>query len=289
MKYILVAEAFYLVRLYFKNSKSQADDGVEKDDGVEDGNQQKASKDVKRKSAARDKEAPSEDVLNERPPLNGDIAKKEKNKKTIERDSQQDSADEEDTLNINYAIFFPDLSIVVPEVPSRRQQQLEGINSIQHDPNMWWNIPNFFEKRSTGPLKDLIEVLRGTKKTLDLAMYVISFPPLSDILIELRRRWVDVRLIADAREDEALKSQVQTLKHAGIKIRCNEHSYSSLMHNKFVVIDNEILLTGSFNWTKNAVLCNHDNILITSQPKLVKEYAEEFDTLWSKFLPYQPR
>ena len=36
----------------------------------------------------------------------------------------------------------------------------------------------------------------------------------------------------------------------------------SLMHNKYAVIDENIVITGSFNWTNKAVNVNHENIVI---------------------------
>lgn len=118
-------------------------------------------------------------------------------------------------------------------------------------------------------------------------MYVLSFPALADIIIQLQEKAVEIRVIVDGREDEALRSQVGRLSSRGIKIRQNEESYSILMHNKFAILDGSLLLTGSFNWTKTAVLLNYDNILVTSQPTIVEQYQRQFDHLWSKFKPYR--
>lgn len=118
-------------------------------------------------------------------------------------------------------------------------------------------------------------------------MYVLSFPALADIVVQLQEKAVDIRIIVDGREDEALRSQVGRLSNRGIRIRQNEESYSILMHNKFAILDGSLLLTGSFNWTKTAVLLNYDNILVTSQPTIVEQYQSQFDHLWSKFRPYR--
>lgn len=57
------------------------------------------------------------------------------------------------------------------------------------------------------------------------------------------------------------------------------------MHHKFAIIDQEVLINGSFNWTRNAITANNENVLITNHPDLVKPYKGEFDKLWKTFAP----
>ena len=43
------------------------------------------------------------------------------------------------------------------------------------------------------------------------------------------------------------------------------------MHNKFAIIDKFVLLTGSFNWTEQAVYGNQENLIsIISKLKFIK-------------------
>lgn len=66
-------------------------------------------------------------------------------------------------------------------------------------------------------------------------------------------------------------------------MRCNQTEF--LMHHKFVIIDQSILINGSFNWTWAAITGNHENICITNNPVVVEPYMKEFKHLWSKFDP----
>ena len=34
------------------------------------------------------------------------------------------------------------------------------------------------------------------------------------------------------------------------------------MHNKYAIIDDIIVITGSFNWTDHAIKCNYENVII---------------------------
>lgn len=55
------------------------------------------------------------------------------------------------------------------------------------------------------------------------------------------------------------------------------------MHNKFAIIDDEIVMTGSFNWTTQAVKSNQENVIFIQNENLAKIYAEEFEKLWNSF------
>ena len=52
---------------------------------------------------------------------------------------------------------------------------------------------------------------------------------------------------------------------------------------QFAVIDNEILLNGSFNWTRHAVLGNQENVVVYRDPMLCRKFVAEFERLWLKF------
>jgi cardiolipin hydrolase len=55
------------------------------------------------------------------------------------------------------------------------------------------------------------------------------------------------------------------------------------MHNKFVIVDKQVLLSGSFNWTAQAVYGNQENLAAIESPKLIELYQAEFDKIWEQF------
>ena len=42
----------------------------------------------------------------------------------------------------------------------------------------------------------------------------------------------------------------------------------------------EVLLTGSYNWTRSAALYNRENLLVTREARLVEAFGRDFDALW---------
>jgi phosphatidylserine/phosphatidylglycerophosphate/cardiolipin synthase-like enzyme len=50
---------------------------------------------------------------------------------------------------------------------------------------------------------------------------------------------------------------------------CRQLSAAHFLPRQFAVVDGKLLMNGSFNWTRQAVLYNQENIVITDNPQLV--------------------
>lgn len=56
------------------------------------------------------------------------------------------------------------------------------------------------------------------------------------------------------------------------------------MHNKFCIIDNALIITGSYNWTYYAENRNWENILISNDGNVVDEYIKEFEYIKTQII-----
>lgn len=61
---------------------------------------------------------------------------------------------------------------------------------------------------------------------------------------------------------------------------------SALMHDKFCIIDNEILINGSYNWSRNAPNSFENIVVVKHDYQLIKQFLYEFNDLLS-FYQYQ--
>ena len=60
------------------------------------------------------------------------------------------------------------------------------------------------------------------------------------------------------------------------------NSVKSFMHNKFCVIDEKLLITGSYNWTYAAEKYNSENIVVTDDTNVCNSFNTHFITNWEK-------
>ena len=69
----------------------------------------------------------------------------------------------------------------------------------------------------------------------------------------------------------------------GIEVRLNDSTF--YMHHKFVVADKKRLMNGSFNWSRNAMLGNNENVMFVGKKDIVNKYHGVFESLWEKYKP----
>lgn len=121
----------------------------------------------------------------------------------------------------------------------------------------------------------------GARKRIDICVFTLADDHLADAVHAAHRRGVQVRLISD--DDKALDagSDIAHLQQRGVPVRIDRSPYH--MHHKFAVFDQRTLASGSFNWTRSASRHNHENILVTDDPRLVDPFADRFEHLWASF------
>ncbi len=124
----------------------------------------------------------------------------------------------------------------------------------------------------------IISEIDQAKNTVIVAMYYFTSRPLAQSIVDASVRGVDVKVCMDGSEPSYEYSKRVYLENKNIPVKLI--TGKGIMHNKFCVIDDEIVITGSFNWTARADLENDENILIIRSREIAKEYKEEFCRLW---------
>jgi len=131
---------------------------------------------------------------------------------------------------------------------------------------------------SDNPQKEIIKNINQAEAFINIAMYIFTDREISLPLIKAQERGVKVRLYLDKEQVEYQYSQSRFLVQKGIKTRVSSNKY--IMHNKFAIIDNRILLTGSYNWTFSANNRNDENLMVINDPEVIARYQNQFEKLW---------
>jgi len=129
--------------------------------------------------------------------------------------------------------------------------------------------------------RKVVDMFRTCKKTLDLAIFTLTKDSISNAIEEAYKRGVKVRLIADDSCSLMLGSDVRKLAAIGVPTKTDRAKY--YMHNKVAIIDKSVLVTGSYNWSRQATNYNQENILFFENKDLCEKYTQEYDKLWEQF------
>jgi phosphatidylserine/phosphatidylglycerophosphate/cardiolipin synthase-like enzyme len=131
------------------------------------------------------------------------------------------------------------------------------------------------------PRRAILRQLQQVRQRADLCVFTITDDRISDGILSIAARGVKTRLITDDDKLHDLGSDVMRFRDAGIDVAID--STPAHMHHKFGVFDEQRLLTGSFNWTRAASATNHENLLFTTDRRLVDAYRAEFARLWAGY------
>ncbi|MDX9881853.1 MAG: phospholipase D-like domain-containing protein [Prolixibacteraceae bacterium] len=129
-------------------------------------------------------------------------------------------------------------------------------------------------------IDNLCSLIEQGRKTVDLCVFTITDSRLSEKITQRFRQGVRFRIITDDQKIYDHGSEIIELERIGIPVKTDRSRYH--MHNKFGIIDQRIVFTGSFNWTYTASKHNQENLLVTTNFDIVNQYEEEFERLWGK-------
>ncbi|MDX8340010.1 phospholipase D-like domain-containing protein [Draconibacterium sp. IB214405] len=127
---------------------------------------------------------------------------------------------------------------------------------------------------------EIKQLLDHATESVDLCIFTITDYELAKKIKSCHKRGVNVRIITDDEKVEDNGSEITQLAKAGIPVKTDHSHYH--MHNKFGIIDGQIAITGSFNWTYTATKHNQENLVATTKFEIVKQYNEEFNRLWGQ-------
>ena len=131
---------------------------------------------------------------------------------------------------------------------------------------------------SDNPQKIIIKNINQAQAFINIAMYVFTDREIVIPLAKAQERGVKVRVYLDQDQVDDQYSQSRFLVQKGVKVRISTNNY--IMHHKFAVIDNRLLLTGSYNWTFSANNRNDENMMVIDDPEIIARYQNQFKKLW---------
>ena len=127
----------------------------------------------------------------------------------------------------------------------------------------------------------IIDLINEAYNQLDICVFTISDDRISRAIVEAMKNGVEIRIISDNFKVEDTGSDIEDLSRVGIPVKLD--TTDNHMHHKFMIVDNKIVLTGSYNWTRSAALYNQENILSMDDEEVVSKFSNEFEKLWLSY------
>jgi phosphatidylserine/phosphatidylglycerophosphate/cardiolipin synthase-like enzyme len=125
-----------------------------------------------------------------------------------------------------------------------------------------------------GATAAVVNALDQATNTVLVQAYSFTSAPIARALVDAQRRGVKVQVILDKSQRTEKYSETDFLKNEGIPTLIDDQH--AIAHNKIMILDGFIVLTGSFNFTKAAEENNAENLLVIVDPVLAKQYIENW-------------
>jgi phosphatidylserine/phosphatidylglycerophosphate/cardiolipin synthase-like enzyme len=141
----------------------------------------------------------------------------------------------------------------------------------------WGTVPDlrvYFSPRG-GCQDSLVQELQKSRQEILVQAFSFTADPLTYALVDAKKRGVDVQILLDKSNEIDRYSDLKILLDQGVQpLMDAEHS---IAHNKIVIIDQKVVVTGSYNFTNQAEGENAENMLVLKgYPELARKYRDNF-------------
>jgi phosphatidylserine/phosphatidylglycerophosphate/cardiolipin synthase-like enzyme len=97
-------------------------------------------------------------------------------------------------------------------------------------------------------------------------------------MIARHQAGLPVRGVFEKTNSRGTGAEYDKLVDAGIDVVRDGNCY--VLHHKVIIIDDRLVLTGSYNFTGSAETSNDENLVFIEDPAVVAAYVTEFDRLY---------
>ena len=127
--------------------------------------------------------------------------------------------------------------------------------------------------------KAIVEQIEASRKEVLVQAYGFTHNAIARALVQAHKRGVKVQVIMDAKSASTNRYVVEILDRERMTYRWD--GKHAIAHNKVMVIDHDIIITGSFNFTNSAQTRNAENLLILRSAPLADEYRQNWLEHWN--------
>lgn len=153
------------------------------------------------------------------------------------------------------------------------------------------NISAYFSPKDDVYNSLILPQIKNAKREIYISIFYLTDLNLINELIAAKQRGVEVLILMDALCANNFKARVMELRKA--KIPLIVENWGGKNHEKSIVIDSKILITGSSNFSKSGFYKNDENVLLINNPEVASFYRDYylylFNSIDRKFLKFIPR
>lgn len=180
------------------------------------------------------------------------------------------------SANYTYPSLVQDSNLIIglksTELCQHIKKESSGGFKIHKQNAQYFSLPG--DKKQA--LSAVLQTLKTAKKTIRVAMFALTYSPIFRELNEAKNRGVDVQILVDKDFKKLAIRQIEALNNSSLSLRSKVTRHR--LHHKFAIIDNQVLITGSANWSEAGFNLNSEDILILDN--LTTKQLKKMNAIW---------
>lgn len=133
----------------------------------------------------------------------------------------------------------------------------------------------------------VLKTIGNATHSIRMLAYAFQAQDIMQALVDAKKRGVDIRVVVDKKRNQggASKTAMQFVMCNGIELRTNDHFH--LHHDKTIIVDDNTVETGSFNFAQSAETANSENVVvIRGIPSVTRQYLMHWQSRWERGVPF---
>lgn len=143
-------------------------------------------------------------------------------------------------------------------------------------------IENYFSPRDQ-VATHLIQTIRGAQRSIRFLAFSFTSDSIARAMLDRAKAGVSVAGVFETRGGDTSASEYGRMKRAGLDVRLDGNPFT--MHHKVIIIDESIVITGSYNFSAQADDANDENVLVIHSPEIAALYLAEFERIYEQAKP----
>jgi phospholipase D len=120
----------------------------------------------------------------------------------------------------------------------------------------------------------IISLIKSAKESILVQAYSFTDTEIAQELVKSHQSGISISTILDKSNKSGNHSKIDILLKGGIPVFID--TVSGIAHNKVIIIDNKIVVTGSYNFSKAAYSRNAENLVAINSPELAEKYTNNW-------------
>ena len=129
-----------------------------------------------------------------------------------------------------------------------------------------------------GAAAGIVQAIDNSERDVLVQAYSFTHNAIAQALVRAHHRGVAVRVLLDDKSKSTNRYVIDVLTQAQMDVRYDGNH--AIAHNKIMVVDESVVITGSFNFTNSAETRNAENFLILKSPELARQYKANWQSHW---------